>query len=121
MRLKTRTDFIKNMVLFTLLGALALFFMWGLKLWVAPERPRMGVGIGVLLFSPIGGNLLTQKKYLFALLIGAFCIVISIAVGEYLEHEMLTLNFVNTIIVCGIGGLLGLIVYGMISFFKIRF
>ena len=111
----------KYQLIFFIGGAIYLLTTWVLKSLIAPDSGRSGMVILFILFFPFCGAILSAKKYLHLAFFFVLCIAIGFSVGEYMDKELGTLSIPNMFIITGIGGLLGLLEYGVFWIVKNKF
>ncbi|WP_417380014.1 hypothetical protein [Gimesia sp.] len=108
--------------LFLCTGVFALLLMWYIgSLGVTDGKgPGISNAIALVLFVPVGGKLLAAKQYLLFIATLLLCLAVGFATGSLIETHLMTLTLSHSLLVCGIGGLLGLLEFGLFWIFYRR-
>ena len=107
---------LSNKTMFFITGVLILLFTWFIGCLVTTDSKGPGISpiIGFFLFAHAGGQLLSAKQYLLSFATLLLCLGVSLATGILIETHLMSLTLTNNLIVGGIGGLLGLLEYGIL-------
>ncbi|QDT88505.1 hypothetical protein Pan161_01210 [Gimesia algae] len=105
-----------NKTMFFCAGTIALLFTWFIGCLVITDSIGRGISTitGCFLFAPAGGQLLSAKQYLFSFATLLLCLGVSLATGILIGIHLMSLSLTNSLVVGGIGGLLGLLKYGLL-------
>ncbi|MCA9007606.1 MAG: hypothetical protein KDA70_20200 [Planctomycetaceae bacterium] len=107
---------------FFIAGVLTLLLTWyiGCLRVTDGKGPVISNAIALVLFVPVGGKLLSAKQYLLFIATFLLCLAIGFAIGSLIKSHLMTITLTHGLIVCGIGGLLGLLEYGLLWMFYRR-
>ncbi|WP_417387967.1 hypothetical protein [Gimesia sp.] len=97
-------------------GMITLLLMWYIDCLRVADGKGSGISnaIALVLFVPVGGKLLSAKQYLLFIATLLLCLAVGFGIGSLIETHLMTLSLSHGLIVSGIGGLLGLLEYGLL-------